>query len=194
MCCLLYTKSKTLSHLRESLTFYKDTVLKLINNKEKQLLLLKALYQTWSHSTTYLKMIIEFLLNNRLVEYIILIEFIFNYINETKFDIFPYYQFELVDYIIEHSIINIQKFRKELHSLQEALSQSDENLQSDIIKNIENLEINIDRLKNLSETIHNQTFQLHKELKTYHKELLQERIIQFTRKYEKEIGININSL
>jgi hypothetical protein len=192
MCCLFYTKSKTLSHLRESLSFYKDTVARLVNTKEKQILMLKALYQTWSHSTIYLKMIVEFLLNNRLVEYFLLIEFIFEFIS--KSETFPYFQFELVDYIIEHSVSNIKKFRKELSGLQEALSQSDQNMQSDIIKNIENIEINIERLKSLADSIHRETFNLHKKLNLSGSDLYQERIIQFARKYEKEIGININSL
>lgn len=191
MCCLFYTKSKTLSHLRESLNFYTDTVSKLINTKEKQQLVLKALYQIWSHSSCYLKMIIEFLLNKCIIDYFIMIEFILNFVKDSN-EYLPF-QFELIDYIIKHSSVNLEKMKKELFIQQDILSLSDENIQTDLIKNIENLENNIENLKENYKIIHKESYNLFWNY-FKDKDLFHERIIEFARKYDEEIGININNI
>jgi hypothetical protein len=191
MSCLFYSKSKTLSHLRESLNFYMETISKLINTKEKQQLVLKALYQIWSHSSCYLKMIIEFLLNKCIIDYFVMIEFILNFVKDSNE--YLSFQFELVDYIIQHSYLNLEKMKKELSVQQDILALSDENIQTDLIKTIENLENNIENLKETLQIIHKETFNMHCQY-FKDKELFHERIIEFARKYDREIGININNI
>lgn len=209
MCCLFYTKSKTLSHLRESLTLYKDAISENINSKDKQYILLNALYEIWGHSTIYLKFCIEFLLNNNLVEHGVVVSYIFekmqkDYIsgkgNNSNTNYFGYY---LVDFILCHCNKSSDRLKKELSKEQANLSKSDETMHSIIIKSIENYEDNIERMTATQEGIFSETFTLFNQhyynLKTKNADvnlltIVNERMIEFVRKNRNDLVKHISTI
>jgi hypothetical protein len=72
--CLFYYKSKTLTHLRETLNFYKETIEYF--TKDKQIIMLNALFDVWEHSSVYLRFLLEYLLNNNLLEHSVLVKYL----------------------------------------------------------------------------------------------------------------------
>lgn len=83
--CLFYIKSKTLSHIRESLTFYREAFEKFIISIDNQKTLLSALFDLWGNSFTYLKFISDILINQNCLDHTVFIDFIFERINQENF-------------------------------------------------------------------------------------------------------------
>lgn len=177
---MFYSKSKTLSHLRESLLFFRDAFSHYINNVEKQNILLNALFDVWGHSDTYLKYLMEFLLNQNIIEHIVLIKFIFQKLKDlvtpdfqddqmmSAIDQFSmsknYSMFNFVDSIIIHCEKSLNRLKNELVKEQGILAISDETLQSGIIKSIEFLEENIEKNINANNIIHIETLNLYLDI------------------------------
>jgi hypothetical protein len=193
MSCLFSYKSKTLSHLRECLTRYKDVIRLNTNTKEKQMKMLEALYEIWGHSNIYLKMVIEILFNNYILDYMYLVEFIFSYVKEKIMNnvhfIDYYYQFIILDYIVAHSNSNMIKLRKQLTKEQENIAQGEAELQSEVLHKLESIEEYIERLKDVSNKLDKEIVDRFVELKENIKglildygQLLEEKFQHFLRK------------
>lgn len=176
--CLFYSKSKTLSHLRESLLFFRDAITKQITTPETQSILLNALFDVWGHSDTYLKFLIEFLLNQNLIDHLILVKFILQKLKDLVLPDFQdqiqnnadypisknYSMFNFVDAIVIHCEKSLERLKLELSKEQSSLAVSDETLQTGIIKLIEFLEENIEKNILVSSVIHSETLGLYLDL------------------------------
>lgn len=210
--CLFYSKSKTLSHLRESLLFYKDAINHITVNQETQKVLLSALFDVWGHSTNFLKFLITFLLNNNIIDHLVLVKFIFEKIkdnlnlhgdvgnlnefeNKNSFMLIKnYFLLNLIDYILEHCEKSLDRLKSELTKEQESLAVSDETIQTGIIKSIEFLEENIEKVIGTSKTIKKDTFLFYsdfycsmRENNLQEKNFVFEKIIFFLMKNKKNL-------
>jgi len=167
-----------LSHLRESLLFYRDAIAHYNTNSENQNTLLNALFDVWGHSDTYLKFLIEFLLNQNIIDHLILVKFIFQKLKDL---IIPEYQeqsinafdfsmsknysmFNFIDSIIIHCQKSLIRLKNELIKEQGILAISDETMQTGIIKSIEFLEENIEKNILANDVIHFETLKLYLDL------------------------------
>jgi len=66
---MFYSKSKTFTHLRESIFFYKDALLANLSSKEKQMMCLNCLYNIWNNSNVYFKYVFELLIESSFIDY-----------------------------------------------------------------------------------------------------------------------------
>ncbi len=162
------------------MVFFRDSFSHYINNIENQNILLNALFDVWGHSDTYLKFLIEFLLNQNIIEHVILIKFIFQKLKDlitpdfqddqimTSTDSFSisknYSMFNFVESIIIHCEKSLNRLKYELLKEQGILAISDETLQTGIIKSIEFLEENIEKNINANNVIHLETLNLYLDL------------------------------
>jgi hypothetical protein len=190
MSCLFTYKSKTLTHLKECLLKYKDAIRLNTNTKEKQMKMLEALFNSWGHSNIHLQMIIEILFNNYILDYLYLVEFIVNLLKERLSKDTPlneiYFNFILLDYIIEHSSLNLNRLKKELSEEQSNIAKGEAELESESLKKMELLEEYIERLKYVISNIHKEVISGIKGLPQTAEcdELLKEKLNYFLRKYE----------
>lgn len=161
--CLFYSKSKTLTHLRESLIFYKNAFGRFITNQENQKILLKSLFEIWGNSFTYLKFLVEFLTNQNIIDHKNFVDFIFekikeNFLDKENLNIFGnYFFFDLIEILVNHSENSLNRIQKELTKEQESLNICDETMQNGIIKSIEFLEEKIEKNLLDNQTIHKNT-------------------------------------
>lgn len=156
--CLLCTRSKTLSHLREAIYFYKETIRSIASNEEKEFILLKGLFDTWEHSSIHLIFIIELLFNNHILSHITAIKYIFSEkLNQSKDNVLNWQFYELIETTISNCEILLGKTKNELNEQQQSLAKSDEDSRQEIIQKIELFEGIEGKLKIENEKIAKET-------------------------------------
>jgi hypothetical protein len=166
---ILFTvKSKTLSHIRECLNTNIKVFIKLVNNTKRQLQVLRCLFICWGKSTAHVKLIVDFLLTNYIVEHSLVISYLIEYFKELSFsDCFI--SMDFLEFIINHASMflkllerKVESERKELKNLSkennnelELISDSNNNDNKNInnqgliqekINVIEKLDENIEKL------------------------------------------------
>lgn len=157
--CLLCTRSKTLSHLREAIYFYKDTIRSMASNEEKEFILLKGLFDTWEHSSIHLIFIIELLFNNHILSHMTAIKYIFSEkLNQSKDNVLNWQYYQLIETTISNCGILLSKTKNELNEQQQSLAKSDEDSRQEIIQKIELYEgieskLKVENEKIVSETL-----------------------------------------
>jgi len=146
MSSIFYCKSKTLSHLRESITFYKDAISTILTTKDQQLLGLEALNDVWGHSCVYLSFIFDLILKFSFVDCMVAVKWIFDKISLNHSMIPLHYNlFQLLNIIVNNCSNSIVRIQKELSKEQENMAKSEESFQTNIIKNIETYEETLDK-------------------------------------------------
>jgi hypothetical protein len=208
--CLFSFKSKTLTHLRETLNFYKEGIMSLVNTKEKQIVMLEALFDIWKNYSIYLRFSIEFLLNNAILDHTVLARYLIQkricYHNENLRENFVNFDI-LIDIVVIHPFKSLDRSRILLSNEQKALAQSDENNQSNIIAHIEELEIYIEKMNQTCEylpvEVWGELIKLYSSInqsnfnKLKKDEIINytfERIIQFCRKFKRSLSENLNKI
>ena len=151
-------------------------------------------------------------MNNNIIEHLVLVKFIFEKIkdnlnfhgdvgNLNEFEnknsfllIKNYFLLNFIEYILEHCDKSIDRLKSELTKEQESLAVSDETIQTGIIKSIEFLEENIEKVIMTNKTIKKDTFFLYadfycsiKENNLQEKNFVFEKIIFFLLKYKKNL-------
>lgn len=210
--------------------FYKDAINHYITNTDTQIILLNALFDVWGQSDTYLKFLIEFLLNQNFIDHLILIKFIFQKlktiylpemiqmstigsinIGDQYLIVKNYFMFCLIDSIIFNCEKSLNRLKADLSREQESLANSDESLQTGIIKSIEFLEENIEKVICANNTIYQETLYLYLDLYfslgnsekninylpefiVEEKNFLFEKIVQFSLKNKSKLSENPNSI
>jgi len=146
MSSIFYCKSKTLSHLRESITLYKDAISTILTTKEQQFIGLEALIDVWGHSCVYLSFIFDLILKFSFVDCMVAVKWIFDKIG-TNSSMIPlqYNLFNLMNTIVNNCSNSILRIQKELSKEQENMAKSEESFQTNIIKNIETYEETLDK-------------------------------------------------
>jgi len=208
--CLFSFKSKTLTHLRETLNFYKGALISLVNSKEKQIVMLKALFDVWENSSIYLRFSIDYLLNNAILDHTVLARFLVqkgsSEVSENLRENFVNFDI-LMDIAVIHPFKSLDRSRILLSNEQKALAQSDESNQSNIIAHIEELEIYIEKINQTCESL---PVELWCELIKLYSSINQinfkklnkneifnytfERIVQFCRKFKRSLSENIKKI
>ena len=146
MSCIFFCKSKTLSHLRESITLYKDAISTILSNKEQQLLGLEALHDVWGHSNVYFSFIFDLILKFSFVDCLVAVKWIFDKLTLNP-SIVPlqYNLFNIINIIVDNCSNSIFRIQKELSKEQENMAKSEESFQTNIIKNIETYEETLEK-------------------------------------------------
>jgi hypothetical protein len=167
--CLFYPKHITLSHLISGLNFYKNCLKKEISSQERQITLLNALFDIWFHSRTYFKFIVQFLLNNDIIDHLVLVRFLIsaklNFEDgegeDGKVEIkFVYKMWRICEIILEAvnlSQLAVNKCKTLMAYEQENLARSDEHSQAGIFKMIESYENYLEKMKEVNANILNDT-------------------------------------
>lgn len=128
---ILFTyKSKTLSHLRECLNFYTQAFVSLVTNTKIQIQVLKCLFTCWGKSTAYMKLVLDFLLINNIVEYKTLLNFLIDHFKTLNFSLL-FINMDYLEFIINHLLVNKvilkKKLDTELNLLKELNSENESN-------------------------------------------------------------------
>jgi hypothetical protein len=184
--CLFHARSKTLSHLRETLNFYSDALKTLINSPDRQFMLLNALFDVWGNSPVYVKFILENLLNKTIIGHYELMTYIFHEKFSKYSDYYLYY--EIIDMSLSHSERLLNRLRNNLTKEQENLIRSEES-RAEIVKTIEELEFNIEKLNKTGESITVDVLLNYFSVYYYNKErdVVYERIVNLCRDYKYDL-------
>ncbi len=187
--CFFYARCKTLSHLRETLNFYSDALKTLINSQDRLFMLLNALFDVWGNSPIYIKFIIENLLNKSIFTNYELMTYLFHEKISKNSDY--YLDYEIVEMSLPQSERLINRLRNNLRKEQENLISSEES-RAEIVKNIEELEFNIEKLNKTSENLCLDSLVNYFNVYFYNKdsnqkEVLFERIVNLCRNYKFEL-------
>lgn len=157
MSCLFYSKSKTLSHLRESITYYKDAILTILNTKEQQLIAMKAISDVWGHCNVYFTFIFDLMLKFSFIDCLVAVRWIFDKLaQDPSLVTLNYAYFELINITVSHCSNSICRIQKELSKEQENLAKSEEGFQTSIIKNIEIYEETLEKYFEIEKKVYHE--------------------------------------
>ena len=157
MSSLFYAKSKSLSHLRESIMFYKDAIISIVNGKDQQYNALEALSDVWCHSSIYMCFLFDNLLKLSFVDYLVTTKWLFDKLLKEYTNIpNKFIYFDLLDILVSNCSNSIARIQKELSKEQESLAKSEESFQSNIIKNIETYEENLEKQHDIEKKLYNE--------------------------------------
>ena len=157
MSCMFYCKSKTLSHLRESLTFYKNAIVSILTTKDQKLVALEALRDIWGHFDVYFVFIFDLMLKYSFVDCFITIRWIFDkLLIEPKSIPLCYLHFDLINILVNSCTTSISRIQKELSKEQENMAKSDEGFHTNIIKNIETYEENLEKYFEIEKKVYHE--------------------------------------
>ena len=138
--CILVNRSKTLSHLREAVSFYSDAFREMesTNTDEKEYILLNSIFDVWGHSSTHLIFIIELLYNRYLLGHLNVVKFIFGEkLNQNKTNVLDWVYYAILELTIHNCFHLLDQVKNELSAEQQNLAKSDEDQRIGIIKKIE---------------------------------------------------------
>ena len=156
MSCMFNCKSKTLSHLRESLTLYKEAILSILSGKDQQLVALEALTDIWGHCNVYFMFLFDLMLKSSFVDYLIGVKWVFEKLLLEPKAIPQCHYFELINIIVNTCSSSIIRIQKELSREQENMAKSDEGLHTNIIKNIETYEETLEKYFDVEKKVYHE--------------------------------------
>ena len=140
---IIYSRSKTFSHLSKSIILYSNTIKEMSkNNKdEKEKIIIKSIFDSFENSTTHIFFLIGAFLDNLLISHSNVIKFIFTEkLLQSKEHIINWIYYDLIELIIQSSQNLYERTGKVLKDEQTNLAESNEDSRKNIIENIEILE------------------------------------------------------
>jgi hypothetical protein len=146
MSCVFYCKSKTFSHLRESITLFKDAIAMNLNSKDQQIIALEALSEVWGHHNVYFSFIFDLIMRFGFVDCLVAVKWIFDKLASNPQSIAVSYQmFDLINVIVNNCSNSIVRIQKELSKEQENMAKCEDGFQTNIVKNIETYEESLEK-------------------------------------------------
>ena len=146
MSCIFYCKSKTLSHLRESITLYKDAIANNLSSKDQQLIALEALLDVWGHSSVYFEFIFDLVLKFSFIDGLVGVKWIFDkLIHDPSIIPCSYRIFGMLNLIVNNCSNSIVRIQRELIKEQENIAKNEDGFQTNIAKNIETFEETLEK-------------------------------------------------